>query len=111
MIQLVDASSVNHAPNIIDTSQCSNSTSLQSCSIQLNGSCSQLFGVTCQMPCPEGDVRLSGGSNAVEGLVEVCRDGVFGALCDETWCEANARVVCGQLGYSRNGTCYTITTC
>ena len=99
----MNASSVNHAPNIIDASACSNSSSLQSCSAQLNASCSQLFGVTCQEPCPEGEVRLTGGTDAMEGLVEVCRGGVFGALCDETWCDANARVVCGQLGYSRNG--------
>ena len=53
--------------------------------------------------CPPGDVRLSGGNSDDEGRVEICINGVWGTICNPLWGEDDARVVCGQLGYSSSG--------
>lgn len=56
--------------------------------------------------CTNGDLRLIGGSNALEGRVEVCLDGVWGTICSRLWSRADAAVVCRQLGYSSAGLKY-----
>jgi len=48
--------------------------------------------------CNTGDVALADGRSAMEGRVEVCRDGVWGAVYGE-WNFSNARVVCRQLRF------------
>ena len=46
-------------------------------------------------------VRLVNGRRPSEGSVQICVDGVWGHVCGQTyWSDANARVVCHQLGYS-----------
>ena len=50
--------------------------------------------------CDDGDVRLVDGPNPNEGRVEVCIGGVWGTVCSRLWETTDARVVCGQLGYS-----------
>ena len=37
------------------------------------------------------------------GLVEVCINGHWGAICDDSWNNAGASVVCQQLGFSQYG--------
>lgn len=46
-------------------------------------------------------VRLTGGSNAYEGRVEVYAFNKWGTVCDDQWNASSANVVCGMLGYQR----------
>ena len=44
-------------------------------------------------------MRLEGGSVYGSGRVEVCIDNVWGTVCNDSWTQLNARVVCKQLGF------------
>ena len=48
--------------------------------------------------CRDGEVSLIGGSRRHEGRVEICINETWGTVCDNTFNESDAKVVCLQLG-------------
>ena len=53
--------------------------------------------------CTENQVRLVDGRNEREGRVEICKEGLWGTVCDDNWNELNSLVVCRELGISATG--------
>ena len=51
--------------------------------------------------CKDGDLRLRGSS--LEGLVEICSEGMWKAVCGDSWSSEEASVVCRELGPSGYG--------
>jgi len=58
--------------------------------------------------CANNTLRLAGSSNGYEGRVELCRNNVWGTICDDGWQTLDASVACRQLGFSPTGTSYVI---
>ena len=40
--------------------------------------------------------------NKFEGLVEVCKGGIWKTVCNQGWDDREARVVCRQLGFAED---------
>ena len=53
--------------------------------------------------CTSGQLRLEGGASFNQGRVEVCRDQLWGTVCDDMWDAADGAVACRQLGFSGFG--------
>lgn len=57
------------------------------------------------LDCYDGNIRLMGGNNSLEGRVEICQNDKYYTVCDDLWDEFEARVVCNQLNYTGTGLC------
>ena len=62
-----------------------------------------VYNAMADVICVTGDVRLIGGSNPLEGRLEVCFFNQWGTICSGSWGQNEAGVVCSQLGYARTG--------
>ena len=58
---------------------------------------------TVDISCTNGDVRLVGGINELEGRVEMCYNKFWGSVCDDWWSTVDSNVVCKSLGYQPTG--------
>lgn len=47
--------------------------------------------------CTDGDVRLVGSNVTTSGRVEICYRNVWGTICDDSWDDFDAAIVCQQL--------------
>lgn len=54
--------------------------------------------------CTDGSIRLVGGSAESTGKLEVCVEGVYGAICNQNWTNLGSEVACSQLGFPRIST-------
>ena len=94
-------------PVTINTISCTSSAqNISQCTITTPSSCSHSndAGLRCAQPCTAaGQVRLVGGTNNLEGRVEICASGTWSTVCDDFWSEAEAKIVCQQLGYPSDG--------
>jgi len=99
---------VGSGPIFLDDVQCTSSSSqLLECSSRpiLSHDClhSADAGVGCEAQCTDGQLRLAGGNIENEGRVEICISNRWGTVCDNSWGNTDAAVVCQQLGYSSEG--------
>ena len=53
--------------------------------------------------CTTGGVRLAEGGSDQEGRVEVCLEDQWGTVCDDSWDDRAAAVVCKQLNQESEG--------
>ncbi|XP_022092069.1 deleted in malignant brain tumors 1 protein-like [Acanthaster planci] len=89
-------------PIVLDHVNCKGSEKqLQDCPASRGNNCNhgEDAGVVCAS-ASAGDIRLIGGSSALEGRVEVFVNGAWGTVCDDGWDLTDASVACRQLGYN-----------
>lgn len=53
--------------------------------------------ITQSNMCTDGEVRLVGGSNQLEGRVEICINKAWGTVCDNGFNQEDAVIICDQL--------------
>ena len=98
---------------IYDYSNCSSDSGCQEAE---NCNHDNDVGVFCKEPravatqCQSGAIRLVGGANAMEGRMEVCLNNTWGTVCDDSWDDTGAAVVCRQLSLPAEGTFFPSLT-
>ncbi|XP_011408754.1 PREDICTED: scavenger receptor cysteine-rich domain superfamily protein-like, partial [Amphimedon queenslandica] len=68
--------------------------------------CGKEYSVQCYNnigECTEGSFRLVNGTIEQEGRVEICTNGLWGAICHGSWNSIDAFVLCRSLGYGGSG--------
>ena len=56
--------------------------------------------------CRHGDIRLVGGKNSREGIVEICINNLWGRVCTSGWNTRVANVTCRHAGFPSQGNIY-----
>lgn len=86
-------------------------TELLQCGLVTSPSCpthQSDAGLVCQATttalgnCSRGDVRLVNGTTPFEGRVEVCINNAWGSVCDSTFSQDEANVICSQISSQSN---------
>ena len=67
-----------------------------------HGDCCIDADISCQ--CRDGELRLVGGTEVYNGVLEVCFNNMWGYICTDTWFQPEATVACTQLGLPSAGT-------
>ena len=52
--------------------------------------------------CVNGSLRLIGGNTMLEGILQICIDGIWGVICDYPNTK-EMRIACAQMGFSPTG--------
>ena len=65
---------------------------------------SRAVGISCSRACFDGDTRIVGGDRYYEGVVEICRNGEWGVICDQGWNDISAAVLCQERGFGAGKT-------
>lgn len=51
------------------------------------------------VPCTNDTLRLVNGYKKYTGRLEICINGVWSTVCNDSWTNTNTQVACRQLGY------------
>lgn len=60
-------------------------------------------GIGCEASCSSRDLRLVGGTDNLEGRLEVCHKGRWGTVCDNNWDITDAQVACRTMALPWTG--------